>query len=253
MGNVKLVVTDIDGTMVRERTPDVSPAVHGAMRAVQAAGVTVAAATARPYEMAQELFAKLGFAGPCIFDGGASIRDVQTGKLLWNNWLDVPRLRAIAEIVFPHSRLIDFSPDFKYQEIKDAQINNIVEPAPYGWCLMRRSALRYVIEALEEIGGLNVHQLAGWPEYPDYVDMQITDANSDKFHAVEALREVLHITQDQTLAIGDAGNDVPLLKAAGIKVAMGNATTEVKALADYVVATVEDDGWAEAMQKFVLA
>jgi hydroxymethylpyrimidine pyrophosphatase-like HAD family hydrolase len=57
---------------------------------------------------------------------------------------------------------------------------------------------------------------------------------------------------EQTLAIGDGTNDLPLFKSAFVKVAMGNATEELKAAADFVVGTLEEDGFAEAMEKYIL-
>lgn len=83
-------------------------------------------------------------------------------------------------------------------------------------------------------------------------DIQITDINSDKFHAVNALRKIVHSTKEHTLAIGDSTNDLPLFANAGLKIAMGNAMPMLIAKADYVVPTVEEDGFAEAMRQFVL-
>ena len=54
------------------------------------------------------------------------------------------------------------------------------------------------------------------------------------------------------MAIGDGHNDIPLLEAAGFKVAMGNAPDEVKAVADYVAPSLQDDGVAEAIERFIL-
>ena len=52
---------------------------------------------------------------------------------------------------------------------------------------------------------------------------------------------------EETVAIGDSSNDVAMLKRAGCSIAMGNGTDEVKALADYVTATVEEDGIWKAL------
>jgi HAD superfamily hydrolase (TIGR01484 family) len=252
MSAIKLVVTDIDGTLVRERTHEATPAVHRAMQDVQAAGITVAAATARPLEMAQELFQKIGFKGPCIFDGGASVREVQTGELLWSNWLSVERMRAIAEITAPHATEVDYYPGFAHLMIKDFDMASIVEPAPYAWCMVRLDRLPKIIEQLEALGDLNVHLMNPVTDGIEHIDIQVTDINSDKFHGVSALQKLLDVTRAETLAIGDGSNDVPLFKTADTRVAMGNAIPELKAQATHQVASVEDDGWAEAMRILVL-
>ena len=52
------------------------------------------------------------------------------------------------------------------------------------------------------------------------------------------------------MTIGDQNNDIELLKAGGVKVAMGNATDELKACADYITDTVANDGFVKAVEKF---
>ena len=54
------------------------------------------------------------------------------------------------------------------------------------------------------------------------------------------------------MAVGDSGNDLPLFENAGFKVAMGNASPLLKQAADVVVASVKDNGLAEAIQKYIL-
>ena len=55
---------------------------------------------------------------------------------------------------------------------------------------------------------------------------------------------------DETMAFGDGGNDVAMLRAAGAGVAMGNACDEALAAADYVTASVDDDGIRRALEHF---
>ena len=59
------------------------------------------------------------------------------------------------------------------------------------------------------------------------------------------------IKKEETLTIGDHNNDIELLLAGGIKVAMGNATEELKSVADFVTDTVDNDGFVKAIEKFV--
>ena len=70
-----------------------------------------------------------------------------------------------------------------------------------------------------------------------------------------ALRELAVLTGipvEETIAVGDSGNDIAMLEAAGLAVAMGNADEELKAVADVTVATNEEDGCAEAIRKYLL-
>ena len=59
-----------------------------------------------------------------------------------------------------------------------------------------------------------------------------------------------NIKKEEILTIGDQNNDIELLKAGGIAVAMGNATDELKACADYITDTIDNDGFVKAIEKF---
>jgi len=86
---------------------------------------------------------------------------------------------------------------------------------------------------------------------PDFVE--VIDPHVDKGEALRFVAGRLRIPLDETLAVGDAWNDVPLLEAAAIGVAMGSAPPELLARADAVVADVAHDGVAEALERYVLA
>ena len=64
--------------------------------------------------------------------------------------------------------------------------------------------------------------------------------------------ELNGIETSQIIAAGDSYNDIPLLEACGLRIAMGNAVPELKALADYVAPSVDQDGLATAIDEFVL-
>lgn len=253
MSEVKLVLTDIDGTLVKHGQYDPTEAVAQAINDVQDSGVELTAATGRPYEMMEPLFERLGFRDLAIFDAGASIRKVHGGELVWSNWLDADRTRQVAEVLLPHCVTIDFYPVFKQvspDEAKD-ELRDIVA-APYVFAFAHEGSREFVIEALHEIPNLSYHIGVGVEALPGMYDIQITDERSDKYHAVNALRKYVHSEKSATLAIGDSTNDLPLFKNAGVKVAMGNAMEPLKVQADYIVSDVAQDGFAEAMQRFVL-
>ena len=128
MGKIKLVLTDVDGTLVPVLKHEPSARVKGVIKRVQDAGVELTAATGRPYEMTKELFKHIGIRDLCIFDGGATIRRIETGEFVWKNWLSVNRIKEIVEIILPNCTRIDFSPDHRPSHQPGFYPNPVIYP-----------------------------------------------------------------------------------------------------------------------------
>lgn len=82
--------------------------------------------------------------------------------------------------------------------------------------------------------------------------LEFLNKNTHKGHALEALAKYLNIDMKDTMAIGDAGNDLPMILAAGLGVAMENSFPEIKAQADAMTLDNEHSGVAHAINKYVL-
>ena len=82
---------------------------------------------------------------------------------------------------------------------------------------------------------------------------EINAIGADKGSGLQALCRCLNIPISATIAIGDSENDRPLLRDAGLPLAMGNAIADVKAAARYVMPDCDHDGVAEAIERFLLA
>jgi hydroxymethylpyrimidine pyrophosphatase-like HAD family hydrolase len=85
---------------------------------------------------------------------------------------------------------------------------------------------------------------------PYYLDVTHPDAN--KGHVVDVVSQTLSISAAQIATIGDMPNDVLMFQRSGLSIAMGNATPEVQAQARFVTSSNEDEGFAKAMDAFVL-
>lgn len=88
---------------------------------------------------------------------------------------------------------------------------------------------------------------------PEKYGLNITHVNATKLHGIEVVSEKLNLKREEIIGVGDGYNDFPLLMASGLKVAMGNAIADLKAIADYVAPTVDDDGVADVIEKFILS
>ena len=80
---------------------------------------------------------------------------------------------------------------------------------------------------------------------------EIANKNATKGNAIKFLAEKYGITTDEVLAIGDQNNDIEMVVTAGVGVAMGNGTEEIKSKADYITDTVLNNGFVKAIDKFV--
>ena len=86
----------------------------------------------------------------------------------------------------------------------------------------------------------------------EYYYTEITNKNVNKWTAIEFLLNKLHIQKEDVIGIGDNVNDKEMIENAGLGVAMGNSSPEMKALADVVVSDNNSEGVAEVIRKFVL-
>jgi len=75
---------------------------------------------------------------------------------------------------------------------------------------------------------------------------------ANKAHAAQTVAEMLGISRERTLAVGDELNDLELLAWAGLGIGMGDGHAEVRAQADYVTGTQAEDGVAQAIERYVL-
>ena len=92
-------------------------------------------------------------------------------------------------------------------------------------------------------GKLNIY-----PSKPTY--LEVMDLKGSKSNAVKFVSDRLGLDKSEIIAMGDNYNDIEMIKYAGMGVAMGNAPDEIKAIADYVTDTNNNDGVQKALEKF---
>lgn len=250
MSEIKLVLTDLDGTLVVQATHNASSDVEASVRETESQGVAFAAVTGRRYWMAEDLLRNIGFRDPCVFENGGLIMNPATEEILWSRTVPVDTTRSAVEILMKKAAVVNYgTADYEPREIK---IDQIVEPTYSVWASVPAGLAEDVLVDLSRLPGIAAHGNPGPGGDFSHTGIHVTHVEADKEHAVRALLSILGIDKAHTLAIGDGENDLPLFRVAAIKVAMGNASDRVKALADYVVPDVHHDGFAVAMRKYVL-
>lgn len=244
------LILDLDGTTVA--TGEKSMPSERVIAAVQAAQkkVHVGVATGRPYMLALTVTNALGLSGLSVFNGGAEIIELPEGKVISRHLLSIAALRELYKLSKPFG--YDLYTDANQYETPLTTLKQITkDSAKFFIEGVKTSDAIHLLEELAAVTSASAHPTTSWT-LGDVVDIHVTNVNATKRHGVERLISSLGVAKERTMAIGDSHNDIPLLEAAGFKVAMGNAPDEVKAIADYITATQENDGVAEAIEKFIL-
>ena len=237
---------DLDGTIIG---PDekISPAVQEAVVRL-AARIPVFIATGREPADVLRYSKELGLTTPQLCDGGANILDPVRGVSVWN----APLGPANAEAVV--TRLREMGSAFVATHASGTA--STFDDVP-NWDLIRVSALdldETTAYALAESfrGHKTMHVILAVLPYNGLWAVDFTLAGVDKATGVSRVGNTLGVDPANMVAAGDSYNDLPMLQACGLGIAMGNAPEEVKAIADFVAPTVEEDGLAVAINEYVL-
>jgi HAD superfamily hydrolase (TIGR01484 family) len=240
------LVVDLDGTLIG-RDERVSSRVEAAVLDV-AGRLPVSIATGREPSDVLRFARQLGLTAPQISDNGARLLDPANGGTLWSS----PLLPGQSREIIGSLRREKVAFIATHPAGTFTHANDITR-----WDLARVSALDMEEETADRLAGelgagpgLNVVKVS--LPYNGMWAVDVTRAGVDKGTAINEVARLLGIRTRQIIAAGDSYNDLPLLEACGLGIAMGNAASELKAVADYVAPSVDDDGLAVAIEEFVL-
>lgn len=262
---IKLFVSDIDGTLL-ETGKKISERNINAVQKMVDAGITVTIATGRMYRAALPIAKELGVNVPIITYNGALIKSV-SGEILHSEYLPADLISEIVKFFEKHNWYLQ---SYSNDELFCAFRNNYtdfyektqkVQATEVGWQNLSQTNKNVskllgisanIAENLEREKLVRAEfgeRIAVTKSHPQFVDMMMP--NVSKAAAVKILAEKLGVDRSEVMAIGDSDNDFPMLQAAGQSVAMGNASDEIKSACTFVTSNCEDDGFADAVEKFV--
>jgi Cof subfamily protein (haloacid dehalogenase superfamily) len=262
---IKLVVSDIDGTLVR-MDKCLSDGNVTAIRRLIDAGLAVSLISARPMTGMQWIVEKLGLPGPFgAFNGGTLF--TLNDRIDEQHWLDADlSARVLAHIdkeevirwVYADGDWLASEKDDVHtpREVKSAGVEPIFAD-DFSDRLARcdkivavtdDSALLDRIE--EEVRALCGDKATVARSQTYYLDITAPAAN--KGDGITALARAYGVDLSETVALGDQANDLPMFARAGLSVAMGQAPDKVKAKAIHVAKSNDEDGVADAIDRFIL-
>lgn len=248
----KAIISDIDGTIAPLALhPTPSKRVKTAISALAKKKFIFSLSTGKPFFLIEHLIEDLNLASPIIVDNGAAIYDASTRQPLWQSIIDGEKADKVFEIAKKYNKLIRISSGKKSFDIKE-KIPNHLNPTKFVIMgLTTEEADEFIKEIEIEIKDVAVIRASAY-QGAGFLDVYVTNAEATKQHSVLKFAEILGITTKEIIGIGDHYNDFPLLMACGLKVAMGNAIEDLKAVADYIAPSVEDDGIVDVIKKFAL-
>lgn len=265
--DLKLIASDLDGTLLKNHRW-ISPANHQALLKAHQAGIKIAIATGRPYQLVKQIRKELPFVDAFILNNGASIYQPAPGRMVFEKHLDETTVQALIDYANTHAIDLEIhTHDALYIKgaTRWAYFNEFIESFSPGTAPILKDILDYhptqpatkvmFIEPDKTRYEALKSTLQSWQDVSviqsqkAYVDINVKGVS--KGDALTAYAELTGISPDQIMAIGDQENDISMLRVAHIGVAMGNATAALKAEATTVTGTPEEDGVAQAITPYL--
>lgn len=276
----KMLVADMDNTLLNKEKK-VSERNRSALSKAMEKGVKIVIATGRVYTSARVYARLLGLNTPIIASNGAVIREADfkspghTEKVIYKKLLPP---EAVIEMLRLSKKYDIFCHFFTEDTIyADKLVNISLRYTNWNKYLGEEDKVKVIIaDDLEK----EIQE-----SKPEILKASIVDSDNDKINsirreilktgivsvsqsmknnievmdkdvskgsAVRILSEMLQIKREEIIAIGDNENDISMIEYAGLGIAMGNAEESLKNAADYITGDYEEDGVAQAIEKFIL-
>lgn len=265
MNAIKLIIFDIDGTLLAHGSDQVEPSALAAIDTLHQHGLRIAVATGRNYPFIKPVIRTqlhadyfITINGHCVLDQQARVisslplNHEAVARLMKDaQRLDLPfayKSSHTMHVLHHYERFYRiYSEGF---EVRDLLQDNTARPldalrsvAPLGCFMIANDA---VVEQLR-------------PRHPDFQFIRVAQERLDVFGAqvnktvgIQIILNHLKLDWSEVMVFGDGTNDLEMIEKAGLSVAMGNAVAAIKARADYVTAPVDQGGIAQALRHFHL-
>ncbi len=262
---IKLVVSDVDGTMVTAEKVLTKATIDAAHR-LREAGIPLALVSSRPPRGMAFLTMDLGLTGPLGgFNGatilapdGAVIEELFVPEKAVRTSLALFEQRGIFPWLFADNQWLikDLEGDYVPKERRTVRFEPTVvddfEPFIARCGKVVGASKQFdLLAACEAELQTSLGQTANAHRSQTYY-LDVTNPNADKGTAVQALAKWYGVDVADVCVVGDQHNDVPMFRVAGHSVAMGNAPPDVAVEAKHHTTSNEEDGWAAAIDRFVL-
>lgn len=264
----KLIAIDMDGTLLNDKK-EVSDRCQKYIDVLKEKGIKVVLATGRPLDGVMRYVEQLGLLDEddyVVTYNGAFVQSTGTNKILYNKPLSLDsykELYTVSQQLGVNIHALTESSVLTPKKNPYTEIESTINQIPtIEGAVKDIDPSTNIVKVMFVDDPKKLDEII--PLIPQWVKdkysilrsasifLEFLDKSVNKWIGVSAIAEELGIKQEEVICIGDAGNDIAMIEYAGLGVAMGNATDEVKAVADYITLTNEEDGVAHIIEKFLL-
>ncbi len=269
---IRLVVTDLDGTLLDEHR-EISQEAVDIIEKWERNGGKFTFVTGRPVAAVKKFVERVKVNAPLICCNGAEITEVRQNAYITRKKKSI-RLKGVRKLmeraheegltVLYYSNGVEYAMGVtEWVEIRRARGDKnamypVQEHTEDFWESTEAEKINVMTCGSGEAGKMlrpYMEELMNGYHVVVYEDFgcEITHRDCNKAEGLEEVAELLDIRLEEIMAVGDNENDLEILRRAGIGAAVGNATREAKAAADYVCTAKNTEGVVEAIRKFCFA
>lgn len=254
----KLVALDVDGTLLNDdgvltqKTIDV-------VQKVYKSGVHVVISTGRSLNQTRPILDELGIKGILVSHNGATTIRTDSREILHEFSYGIEEVADLVKYCRKHD--IHFSIctafDFYIERIDPYQTElykkyHLVPTMHDDVLRLTEKVMKFTVDDQQRVDGWRGIDLKNLRKTGDGFFQDIIHPNAHKASALEHVLNTLDIDKSEIIAIGDYYNDAEMLEFAGLGIAMGNAPDDLKAIADVVTRSNNEDGVCDALEKYLL-
>lgn len=269
---IKLIATDLDGTLMSPDHLTVTPRTVSALKAAHDKGVHIAIATGRPMALVDNVINQVPFVDYIIYSNGACVYDRNSNEIIYSKLIDNKTSVRIINFLLQSKVFFEIYVNGRsYYQLGTEDLFGDTE-FPKEFISEVIKTMTGCVSLEEFLNGRGVEKITLYSVKPNDQDMFRTELESsglavassfpgnveatalkaDKGEALSGICKTLGITSGECMSFGDAGNDIPMLRFAGYSFAMGNGTEECRRAAKYTALSNAQDGLAAAVEEYVL-
>lgn len=274
--DIRLLALDLDGTTFNSKKI-ITNRTKNAIEAAIKKGVIVMPATGRPKSGLPESFISIPGVRYALTSNGGAVVDLINDTVIHSDFVDYEIACRVIDLMLPVDAMIEvYHNGHCYADRSGYEKMLYTYKNVFDWFRVYVKKSRIPVDNLRKLvysGNLKIEKfLASFDDvslrqplfeqakamgnlsvvFGNEFNLEISSATANKGNCLLAFADRLGIRQDQIMACGDNMNDQTMMEAAGLAVAMGNADEDIKALADFVTLTNDEDGVAYAIEKFIL-